>query len=176
MPTILHPFSAGLFPAIDLRADVSPAASGLSLSFYLRGDLTTLVLPPPTTGFRRDSLWQSTCWECFLAKRNSPEYFEINLSPTHDWNVYHFTAYRQGMSAPPLPPPVIRSWRKDDWYRLDALVAGLPMTGDKANWRLGLSAVLAGQDGGKAYFALAHPGEKPDFHHPGGFIAGLAAG
>jgi len=170
MPSILRPFSAGLFSTFDLRAEVSLAAGGLSLSFCLRGDLTTLVLPEPATGFRRDSLWQSTCWECFVARTDSPEYFEINLSPSHHWNVYHFTGYRQGMSAPPLPPPVIRSWRGNGCYRLDALVAGLPVVGDQASWRMGLSAVLAGQDGGKGYFALAHPGEKPDFHHRDGFV------
>jgi len=176
----LHPFPSNFdsFPALDLRAKALLTADGLMLSFSLTGDLTALVLPEPeapgSTGKRRDQLWQSTCWECFLAQANFPAYWEINLSPSHHWNVYHFTDYRQGMSAPPLSPPVICSWRGNGCYRLDAVVAGLPVVGDQASWRLGLSAVLAGQDGGKEYFALAHPGEKPDFHHRDGFIAGLA--
>jgi len=175
----LLPFStdSDSFPAIEVRAEATCVANGLALSFSLTGDLTTLLLPEPempdATGERCDQLWQSTCWECFLAEENSPRYWEINLSPTHHWNVYHFTGYRQGMSAPPLPPPLIQSWRKNGWYRFDALVTGLPITGDKASWRLNLAAVLAGQDGAKGYFALAHPGEKPDFHHRDGFIFSL---
>jgi len=171
------PTDSDSFPAIEVRAEATCVANGLALSFSLTGDLTTLLLPEPeisdATGERCDQLWQSTCWECFLAEENSPGYFEINLSPTHHWNVYHFTGYRQGMSAPPLPPPLIQSWRKNGWYRFDALVTGLPITGDKASWRLNLAAVLAGQNGAKAYFALAHPGEKPDFHHRDGFIFSL---
>jgi len=149
-------------------------ADGLLLSFSLAGDLTVLVLPEPeapnATGERCNQLWQSTCWECFVAENDSPVYWEINLSPSHHWNVYHFTGYRQGMSVPPLPPPVIRSWSKKGLYRLDAVIAGLPVARNKASWRLGLSAVLAAKDGEKAYFALVHPGEKPDFHHPESFL------
>jgi len=105
-----------------------------------------------------------------------PGYFEINLSPAHHWNVYHFTGYRQGMTTVPLPPPSFHSRRQDDCYQLDALIAGLPLTGVSANlsnlgnWRLGLAAVLAGTDGGKGYFALAHPRAQPDFHHADGFV------
>ncbi len=29
--------------------------------------------------------------------RNSTKYWEFNLSPAGDWNVYRFTDYRQGM-------------------------------------------------------------------------------
>ncbi len=48
-----------------------------------------------------------------------------------------------------------------------ALPAGEP-------WQLGLSAVLEEKDGTKSYWALAHGGEKPDFHDPVCFAARLA--
>ena len=32
--------------------------------------------------------------------------------------------------------------------------------------RIGLSAVIETTDGALSYWALAHPAEKPDFHHP----------
>ena len=31
---------------------------------------------------------------------------------------------------------------------------------------LALSAVIEAIDGAKTYWALAHPSDKPDFHHP----------
>ena len=36
-----------------------------------------------------------------------------------------------------------------------------------------LSAVLEEKDGTKSYWALAHGGDKPDFHDPGCFVARL---
>ena len=50
---------------------------------------------------RRDRLWEETCFEFFLAVKNSPRYWEFNLSPAGHWNVYRFADYRQGMQEEP---------------------------------------------------------------------------
>lgn len=39
--------------------------------------------------------------------------------------------------------------------------------------RLGLSAVIEGVDGAISYWALVHPSDKPDFHHPDSFVLDL---
>lgn len=57
-----------------------------------------------------------------------------------------------------------------------ALSAGIedPSLADDRRWVAGLSAVIEEADGTKSYWALAHPDpEKPDFHHPGGFVLEL---
>ena len=36
-------------------------------------------------------------------------------------------------------------------------------------WRIGLAAVVEDRAGGRAYFALQHPRESPDFHDVAGF-------
>jgi hypothetical protein len=36
--------------------------------------------------------------------------------------------------------------------------------------RLGLAAVIERTDGGHSYWALTHPGDRPDFHDPAGFV------
>jgi len=36
-----------------------------------------------------------------------------------------------------------------------------------------ITAVIEEADGTKSYWALAHPAEKPDFHHPDGFVLEL---
>ena len=41
----------------------------------------------------------------------------------------------------------------------------LPTEFVTSDWQLGLSCVVEGADGSKAYWALNHPPEKPDFHH-----------
>jgi hypothetical protein len=42
-------------------------------------------------------------------------------------------------------------------------------------WEAAITAVIEEADGTKSYWALAHPGEKPDFHHPDGFVLELDA-
>ena len=36
-------------------------------------------------------------------------------------------------------------------------------------WRIGLTAVVEDRTGGRAYYALAHPRAKPDFHDAAAF-------
>lgn len=42
-------------------------------------------------------------------------------------------------------------------------------------WVAAITAVIEEADGTKSYWALAHPSEKPDFHHPDGFVLDLFA-
>jgi len=37
------------------------------------------------------------CFECFIGQKTAAEYWEVNLAPNGDWNVYHFDGYRTGM-------------------------------------------------------------------------------
>ncbi len=39
--------------------------------------------------------------------------------------------------------------------------------------KLGLSVVIEDVDGNLTYWALAHPSDKPDFHHPDSFVLTL---
>ena len=36
--------------------------------------------------------------------------------------------------------------------------------------KLAVCAVIEEMKGQLSYWALTHPGERPDFHHPGGFV------
>lgn len=52
---------------------------------------------------RQDYLWESHCYEVFLAfgnSENSP-YIEINFSPNGYFNIYHFEGYRKPEQMPP---------------------------------------------------------------------------
>jgi hypothetical protein len=40
---------------------------------------------------------------------------------------------------------------------------------------MGVSAVIVARDGSRSYWALVHPAEKPDFHHPDAFALTLDA-
>ena len=49
------------------------------------------------------------------------------------------------------------------WWTLGATIA----VDGRHELAIGLSAILEEEDGTKSYWALAHPPDKPDFHHAG---------
>ena len=74
----------------------------LALDYELLAPASELIWPAATTPpERRDELWQSTCLELFIAQPNEPPYWEINLAPNGDWNVYRLDGYRQGLQTEP---------------------------------------------------------------------------
>lgn len=116
---------------------------------------------------RVDGLWRTTCFEAFAGV--SAGYAEYNLSPSGAWAAYAFDDYRQGMSPLDQAAPMIVTRRAADLFVLTADVV-LPRGVDE---RIGLSAVIETLDGVISYWALAHPSDKPDFHHPDSFVLEL---
>ncbi len=155
-------------PATPLPDDVRVAAStaldarGLVLGFALRAPLGAIVVPERAARPRRaDRLWEHTCCEAFVGTPDGEPYVELNLSPSTQWAAYRFTGYREGMAAAPVAAPRIEFRVDADRCELAAEV-DLSLAGD---WTVGLCAVIEGRDGAVAYWALAHPPGRPDFHH-----------
>jgi hypothetical protein len=120
---------------------------------------------------RSDGLWKTTCFEAFLRLDGGQAYREWNFAPSGEWAAYDFFDYREGSAnAAVTAPPYIRLEDNFTWWALGATIA----PDADAEWQLGLSAVLEEKNGTKSYWALAHTGEKPDFHAPGCFTARLA--
>jgi len=135
------------------------------------------VAPPAELPGRRDGLWRHTCCEAFLAPSAGVAYWEVNVAPSGDWNVYAFSGYRSGMTIEARVAALgcTRSPRGDGGL---ALHASFDVTAIAALARgpldVGLAAVLEHDDGTLAYFALRHPGERPDFHRREAFALRLA--
>lgn len=172
----LQPFDQSV-PAtgIQIGVQVDPHPMGLSVRFHLDGPLDRLRIPaavaPPA---RKDDLWQTTCFECFIRKKDADAYREFNFSPNGNWNVYHFTGYRQGMSPDPAVADLATIIRKEtNRLVLTAAVelASLDLAG--SGLQLALSAVTQTKNGRLDYWALCHPDTKPDFHHPSSFVVSL---
>ncbi len=145
----------------------------LNLWFGIRAPLARFAVPPPSDSpARRDELWQSTCFECFLKEDGQEAYREWNFAPSGDWAAYDFCAEREDMSlAEVANPPYIRVEDNLTWWGLGATLA-IPAD---AHFTLALSAVLEeGEGGRRTFWALHHPGPAPDFHHPDCFSARLA--
>ena len=107
------------------------------------------------------------------AAQPGARYFELNFSPSTQWAAYEFDGYRQGMR--PLALARTPSIAVAERGRTSCSVTAAVELGAFADapwpWRIGLTAVVEDLAGGRAYFALQHPRENPDFHDVAGFTA-----
>jgi hypothetical protein len=167
--------SADWLGAFRLDAQVWRQARSLRIRYQLQGPIEALVLPDLAEERRRlDDLWQGTCFEAFLAVAGSQPYWEINLAPTGDWNVYHLSGYRQNLE-PELAFETFpfTSQRTTSTFQLDACVDLDPIGPGREGLEVALAAMIKHRSGALSHWALAHPAVKADFHHRGGFALRL---
>jgi hypothetical protein len=170
-----HPSTPPSDPELKVWANVEHAASLAAVAttniwFGVGAPAERFVIPQATEPARADELWRTTCFEAFLRPLGEENYREWNFAPSGQWATYEFSGYRENMAAADADlAPYIRMEDNFTWWALGATIAVPADT----NWEIGLSAVLEEKDGTKSYWALAHPGEKPDFHDPGCFVARL---
>jgi len=189
-PFALRPFETtaccadlGLTGKVERRGQ-GPGAQ-LLLQYELRANspevLAAVHWPlARATPERCDELWTSTCCEAFLAVAGDEAYWELNVSPAGDWNLYRLSGYRQNLTPDPglkaLPIQINRL--RDGWQLTVNLplgplglgplglgpagLAAMPLD-------LGITAVLEHRGGALSYWALTHPAPEADFHHRGGF-------
>ncbi|MEZ5919965.1 MAG: DOMON-like domain-containing protein [Parvularculaceae bacterium] len=163
-----HPASTGA-AGLELEASVAFDGDRLKVAYRLRGSIADVRLPAGVSGRRRDGLWRTTCFEAFLQPTGDDAYFEFNFATAGEWAAYSFTATREGMAPLETSSPAIRIERADDCLMLEASFP--PPAG--AAFNVGLAAVIESADGEISWWALAHPSEKPDFHHPDSFLYDL---
>jgi hypothetical protein len=157
-----------------IDASVSTARDGsLTVSYALAGDIRRVRIPEVGEPRFADELWQHTCFELFARSDGSDAYFELNCSPSAEWAIYAFDGYRTGMRrVDGALARRIAVRRREDALELDVTIAASTV-GMKPPMRAGVAAVIEETDGTYSYWALAHPADKPDFHHPDAFTLHL---
>jgi hypothetical protein len=159
---------------VQLRAEQPDI---LLFQYLLVADMARVRVPPSGAGGRAATLWKHTCFEAFIARADAPGYLEFNFSPSLDWAVYRFSAYREGMSPDEIAQaPKISMRRGDDELELQSAVrvGHLAELRDAHRLRIALAAVIEDDDGGLSYWGLRHPPGKPDFHHSHSFAMDVA--
>lgn len=157
-----------------IQVHVEPLAGGhLRLHYRIEHAPDSLLIPATTAPAFADGLWEHTCLEAFIAEQGSTAYREFNFSPSGQWATYAFRAYRErDATYTPSISPSIQTQTSATYLELTAeipatlLPAGKPL-------QLGLTAVIELTNGSRSYWALAHPGTKPDFHQRDAFYAAL---
>ena len=148
-------------------------ATGLMLCYRLIGDLSALTWPAPGEALEPVRLWAHTCAEAFVAPRDGTgAYREFNFSPSGQFAIFDFAAYRQaGPALAARRVGGIETHREAERFELMVQIPweALPGAGP---WLVGLSMVIEGREGQFAYWALRHAEGQPDFHSPAGFVLG----
>lgn len=159
---------------VQLRAE---APEILVFRYSLDADMARLRVPRSGVGGRADELWRHTCFEAFVAPADTPGYCEFNFSPSLNWAVYRFSAYREGMSSAEIgraPKIAVRQGDAGLELQSEVRLGHLADLRDAHCLRVALAAVIEGEDGRLSYWGLRHPPGKPDFHHPTGFVLEVA--
>ncbi len=175
-PFLLQPFSPTTsLPGLKIFGNITHDSGDLFVSYTLSGPIDQIMIPvAEKIPNRKNRLWENTCFELFLRVKNSDPYREFNLSPSGNWNVYRFDAYRKNMAEETafsaLPFCVSR---QTDTLCIDVKFNLKKIIPPDLPAQAAVSAVIKSVNKGTSFWALSHPGPKPDFHHPDSFILEL---
>ncbi|MEH1973235.1 MAG: DOMON-like domain-containing protein [Nostoc sp.] len=172
----LQPFpSTESFPHLKITGNVCRNANQLTISYNLGGDLKKIAIAAPSNApSRKYELWEDTCFEFFLGIKDSPRYWEFNLSPAGHWNVYRFDGYRHGMqeeTAFEKLPFNIQNQVDSLALVLDVDLSKIVLAEQEIE--IGITTVIKHRDDEVTYWALTHEGVEPDFHLRNSFIVML---
>ncbi len=179
-PFSLLPFASSppeSIAPLKITGTIARHSNQLTLHYALQGDLSTVAIPSPVEAPARTySLWEHTCFEFFLAERGRDRYWEFNLSPSGDWNIYQLEGYRQGLredlSFTSLPFTV-RHHPQELSLQIDVnLEVIVPSS---VGLEIAITAVIELAHGDMSYWALTHAGPEADFHRRESFAIVLDA-
>ena len=163
----LIPFPADNLPNISISGKLIRSGNIFFLSYKVKGKINQLLLSAKSAfPSRTDDLWKATCFEFFIAIPDQPEYWEFNMSPSEDWNVYKMDAYRRvGFCEETafMQLPFLLE-ETDNTLNLDISVDLNPILQPKQKVQVGITAIIQTVDRNESYWALAHPDTQPDFH------------
>lgn len=145
----------------------------LDLTYCVMANPATIKLPSSAPVARRDELWKHTCAELFVAVPDHAAYCEFNFSPSTQWAAYEFDDYRAGMRELDIEAPRIAVTAQPDAIIIKVACALPHALAGAPSLQAGITLVLEDQAGHVTYWALAHPADKPDFHHRAGFVLEL---
>jgi hypothetical protein len=177
----LVPFGSDPAPlGLQLVGQLVRRGDQLGIAYQLMDPLTAVVLPAPSTmgsSRRLDGLWEHTCFELFLAAEGMEPYWELNLAPNGDWNLYRLDDYRQGLdpvSDRDALPFDVRATEQGLELELSLqLPEELALACRQRALQLGVTAVMEHPEGDLTYWALAHGGAEADFHRREDFLLRL---
>ncbi len=173
----LKPFADNI-SGIAIKGQVARHKTTLIAHYELSGNLLKIDIPErKQKPSRVKGLWQNTCFELFVAARDCHPYWEFNLSPSGDWNVFRFEHYDEERCAADLKEELLvaslpfRTQKGPGSFSLDLEFNSGKLVREDRLLEIGVSAVI--KSGERSYWALTHCGSRPDFHRRDSFILNL---
>jgi len=158
----------------------------INITFDLLGPIDNIVWPVNQDNNqlgRKHDLWLSTCFECFLSFDEQSNYFELNFSPSGDWQTYAFSSYRQERQVAThliLSKSVIEYKANQTCVSLNLEYAEPNFVTNevfKKRLHIGISVILKDLSGQYHYFALKHNSDtNADFHDPKTHLLNINSG
>ncbi|MER3432187.1 MAG: hypothetical protein C4288_01830 [Leptolyngbya sp. ERB_1_1] len=161
----LYPFDSAFDSSVlNLTGRIARTDHRLILQYDLRDDRSQVLIPVAKAANREHNLWKTTCFEFFIGVQNDRQYWEFNLAPSGDWNVYRFDDYRIGMQEETafesLPFSVeTHPDRTSLTIELDLNLISVTQPLD-----VGITAVIEQITHKITYWAIEHCGTEADFH------------
>jgi len=143
----------------------------VSIEYYISGKIDTIQIPEiQKTPQRKDFLWQNTCFEFFIADAKKTNYYEINISPSGDWNFFEMDDYRVGKRESNLINDIKIDFNKNT--KIIKLIANITFqkvffTPDTL---INISSVIINLKNETSYWSINHKNTKPDFHFKNNFV------
>lgn len=171
-----QPFTLQPFEPCDLLISIDGILEYqqglLDLSYRLHGDLTHVVFPPAVTApSRQFALWEATCLEFFIGAVADVGYWEFNVSPNGNWQVFHLDEYRQGLREEAainhLPFTVQQNSNE---LILELSIDLTSLVSPDTLLAIAVTTVIQAKDGDYSYWALQHSGADADFHNRTDFV------
>ena len=157
---------------LQITGEIIRDENVLTIHYRLKGNLEKIEIPATEKlPIRKNELWEKTCFELFLGIKDTPIYWEFNLSPSGDWNIYWFGDYRKSMQLEEkfesLPFNILRDSNAlylGLEFNLDGLVSVIE------NLEVSITTVIKTKEGDISYWALIHCGNEADFHLRDSFV------
>ena len=169
----LIPFSNSNIPDIQINGRVRRENGQLDIQYTITGETEKILWSERSASpMRKDGLWSATCFEFFVALPEDPQYWEFNVAPSGDWNVYRMDGYRRvGFREEASIQRLLLDLKNElGLVSLNTSVDVSLLVTENQSLQVGISCVVQSIDHAESYWALVHPHPTPDFHLRQSFI------
>jgi hypothetical protein len=154
---------------LSISTTVKFRDNSLLVHFVLSGKLEEYVFPKKNTIKRAHKLWKKTCFELFLAKRGETTYYELNFSPSLEWNFYCLSDYRSELKVVENVSLEVKSILETNRYELELLLESEEFNFSEFNL-FNIAAILLTTRHKRTFWTLNPQKGTPNFHLQKSFL------
>lgn len=151
---------------LGMSVEIAFVGGRINFAYRISGHGLSGVLLPvfkkESDRLRRNGLWEETCFEFFWKGKGS-KYWEMNLAPSGDWQIYEFNKYRDLLGEAPLQISNLQAGAQRESYTISGTIEFGPQNQAVID-KVSPTGILK-TSADRFYFANSHPKDKPDFHN-----------